>query len=445
MKIILFGATEISYLIAHELYEKHDVTLIADEENLPENFAKLDISFVSGNAACVSVLEAAEIKKADVFIACTALDEVNIVSSWTAKKISNVQTVSFVSKNEYINNIASQKESLYQSEFGIDHIIWPEELLTQEILRIITVPEALDVEFFAGGKARLFEYRIKENSLIENKLIKDCFFPEGSLIVGITRDEELFIPDGSTKLLTGDKAIFMGTESALNILGRNFFQEEKNVETATIIGGGSVGYMLAENLEKIGIKTKIIELNPQRGEFLSDKLKNTLILCGDGTNIELLESENIGDSDVLVSVTNNDEKNLLCSLLAKQLGIKKVITRVNKPSNINLFEKVGIDVAVSPKGSALKEVRDRILEKDVSILAIVEQGQGEVLEITAPDKFKNTEIKDIKLPAKAIIGAIRRGYKVLIPKGNTLIREDDNMIIFTTADQAQKIKEYFTK
>jgi trk system potassium uptake protein TrkA len=445
MKIIIFGATDIGYLIASELHQNHDITLIDTQEKLPEEFNKLDISFVSGNASSITTLEIAGIKKADIFIACTNLDEANIVSSWTAKKISGIETVSFVSKYEYLESLSPAKDGLYQSEFGIDHIIWPEELLTQEIFRIITVPDAIDVEIFAGGKVRLFEYRIKENSVILNKHIKDCFFPEDAIIVGITRDGKLFIPDGSTQLLLGDKVIFMGTEQALNILARNFFQKKKNVETAAIIGGGNVGYMLAVHLEKIGIKTKLIEVDPVRCEFLSDNLKQTLVLCGDGTNLELLESEDIGESDVLISVTNNDEKNLLCSLLAKQLGGKRVITRVSKAPNVLLFEKVGIDVAISPKEAAINELKNRLIETDIDILAMVERGQGEVFEIQVPGRLKDTAIKDIKLPTNAIIGTIQRGHKILIPKGNTYLRENDTMLIFTTSEHVQKIKEFFKK
>lgn len=445
MKIIIYGATETGYLVASELFEKHDITIIDIHESLPDEFHKLDISFVSGNGSNVNVLDAASIKDADIFIACSNLDEANIVSCWTAKKISGIETVCFVSNMEHFESLVSPTQSMYQTEFDINYVIWPEELLKQEIFRIITVPEALDVEYFAGGKAQLFEYKIKDDSLILNKKIFECTFPENTLIVGIKREDELFIPDGNTQLKQADKVIFMGTEQGLNIIARNFFQRQSKINTAGIIGGGSVGYMLAESLEKIGIKTKLIEANEQRCEYLADNLKNTLVLNGDGTSLELLESEEFGDMDVVVSVTNNDEKNLLCSLLVKQLGVKRVITRVGNARNVDLFEKVGIDVGVSPMESAIKDLRNRIIERDIDILALVERGQGEVIEVTTPKGFSDIAIMDIKSPAKAIIGAIKRGHKVIIPKGNTLIREDDKLIIFTMSDDAQIVKEYFIK
>lgn len=444
MKVIIYGASEIAALIAKVLYIVHDVTLIDCAEEIPEDFYKLDISYVSGSGSSIASLEAAGIKKADVFIACSKLEESNIVACWTAKKISEVETVCFVTKQEYLESLSPGVINGHKAESGIDHIIWPEELLMQEIFRIILVPEAIDVELFAGGKARLFEYRIKEESTMLNKKIRDCYFPEDSLIVGITRSEELFIPDGNTELEMHDKVIFMGSEDGLNALAAQFFtSKKKNTTSTTIIGGGNVGFMLAQNLENVGIRTKIIEVDHHRCDFLSDNLKKTLVIKGDGTDLELLESEDIGDSEVLVSVTNNDEKNLLCSLLAKQLGVKRVITRASKVRNLNLFEKVGIDVAVSPIEAALKEIRDKLLEKDVGILALVEKGQGEVIEISMPEDFEDVKIMDIHLPFKAIIGAIKRSNKILIPKGNTHIRANDHLMIFTTTQSADKVKDFF--
>ncbi len=444
MKVIIYGSSEIAALIAKELYTIHDVTIIDTPEEIPEEFYKLDVSYVSGSGTGIASLESAGIKKADVFIACSKHEESNIVASWTAKKISDAETVCFVSKREYLETLAKPPANGYKTESGIDHIIWPEELLMQEIFRIILVPEAIDVEIFAGGKARLLEYRIKEESSMLNKKIKDCYFPEDSLIVGITRNNELFIPDGNTEMAMNDKVIFMGSEDGLNNLAAQFFEsKKKNTTSTTIIGGGNVGFMLAQNLENIGVRTKIIEVDTQRADFLSDNLKKTLVIKGDGTDLELLESEDIGDSEVLVSVTNNDEKNLLCSLLAKQLGVTRVITRVNKVRNVNLFEKVGIDVAVSPIEASLKEIRDKLLEKDVGILALVEKGQGEVIEIIMPENFEDIKVMDLNMPLKAIIGAVKRGNKILIPKGSTHIRANDHLMIFTTTRCAAKVKEFF--
>lgn len=443
MRIIIYGATEVGCLLATEFFEDHDITIIDNEEYRTDEFNKLDISFIQGNASNLEVLKSADIKNADVFIACTPLDEANIVACLTAKKFSGIRTICFVSKEEYKCTLNFEKENDFFGDFFIDYIIWPEELLTQEIFRIVTVAHALDVEYFADGHARLLEYKVNPNLSIVNKKVKDCGFTDGTLIVGITRNSELFIPNGDTVLLAEDKLIFMGTSRSLDILAGTFFHEKENVKSAAVIGGGNVGLMLAQALESLKIKTKIIEKNYERCQCLSQNLKNTLVINGDGTNLSLLDEEEIGSMDVVISVTNNDEKNLLCSLLCKQLGVKRVIARVAKVLNIPLFEKVGIDIAISPKNSAINEVKNDLAETNVDILATVEQGQGEVLEIDVHENFNDKKIMDLRFPVNAIIGIIQRKHNVIIPKGDTEIYTDDTLIIFTKAENADTIKNFF--
>ncbi len=442
MKILIFGINETSYLIANTFNTNHDIIVMSEVDELPANFEKLDVGFIGKSATNPQALVQAGIEDADIFIACTKIDEANIVAALTAKKLSNVQTVAFVSKIEYFKNFKGTT-NVYFEEMGIDYVLWAQELLVQEIFRIITVPEAIDVEYLEGGKARLFEYRIKEESPILNKELKDCYFPEGTIIVGISRNNELFIPSGSTKLLLNDKTFFMGTDIALNLLSRDyFFKKDSQIENVTIIGGGDVGFMLARRLEKVGLNVKIIENNPQRCEFLADKLESSLVLKADGGDIEFLKSEEINESDVVVCVTDTDEKNLLHSLIAKQLGVSRVISRVNDENFVSLFEKVGVDVAISPKSAVANELKNKIIEKSSNILLTVEQNQAEVIEADVPEKFFDKQIKDIKFPAKAIVGIIKRGKKIIIPKGNTLLRAADTMIIFAKSADIQKLKEF---
>jgi len=443
MKIVIYGATEVGWLLATEFFEDHDITIIDNEDNKASEFNKLDIGFVQGNASNRDILNRVDIKNTDVFIACTAFDEANIVSCLAAKKYGGVRTICFVSKEEYRKNLNLPKTQEHFCDIFIDYIIWPEELLTQEIFRIVTVAHALDVENFADGRARLLEYKVAPELSIVNKKVKDCGFTHDTLMVGLTRNCQLFIPNGDTEIKAGDKLIFMGTSHSLDILAGTFFHEKEYVKSVVIIGGGNVGMMLAENLEAIKIKTKIIEKDYKRCQELAEKLKRTLIINGDGTNLKLLDEEEIGSCDVMVSVTNNDEKNLLCSLLAKQLGVKRVISRVSKVVNTPLFEKVGIDVAISAKTSAINEVKNDLAETDVDILATVEQGQGEVLEIIVLPEFDGKKIMDLKLPAPAIIAVIQRKNSIIIPKGNIEIKADDDLIIFTTSEDADKIKRFF--
>ncbi len=445
MKIVIYGANETAGLIAASLFEDHDIIVIDDEPNINEDIQKLDIEYVQGSGSNIAVLEAIGIKDADIFIACTDNDEANIVACLTVTNMTKLKTACFVSKKDNVESLSLVRGSKYQRELMIDYVLWPEELMTQEIFRIITVPNAIDVEDFANGKARLLEYRVVETTNFLNKKVKDCSFPEETLIVGITRDNTLFIPNGDTELKLNDKVIFMGSSYSLDILANKFFQEKNDVKQVTIIGGGNVGLMLAQNLEKANMKIKIIEYDYDRCVELTENLKNTLVINGDGANFALLEEERVNESDVVVSVTNNDEKNLLCSLLAKQLGVDKVITRVSKNANANLFEKVGIDVAISQNRAAIDEIENHLIKTEVEILATVERGQGKVLEICIPFDFKTNTIMNLKLPCKAIIAIIQRRNRVIIPRGTTQIMPFDNLIVFTTQENADDVLNYFKR
>lgn len=445
MNILIYGATELGYMVAMRLYQEHSITLIDDIEKLPEKFNTLDISFISGSGADVDALEQGELEDCSLFIACSGLDEANIVACWTVKKIVDLETICFVRTMELYRNLVSPQQNRYQTRYDIDTVIWPEQLLTQDIFRIISVPDAIDVEYFAEGRAKLFEYRIKKGSTLRDTRVMDCSFPNNVLIVGITRDHNLFIPDGSTLIQTDDKVIFMGTGLALDNLAASIFQSSNNIKTAVLIGGGSVGLMLAQQLEQAKIKVKLIERDKNRCVFLADKLKKSLILHGDGTDLELLECESVGDADVTVCITNNDEKNLLCSLLVKQLGSeRRIITRVSNARTAQLFERVGIDVVVSPRESALTELLNRVQARDVNILALVEGGQGEVIRLTLPDTFPDTRVMDLRFGVQAIIGVIKRGRRLIIPNGETVLQASDQLKIFTMADDAKAVKTLFT-
>ena len=444
MKIVIYGASEITSLIAKEFHQVHEITVIDKEENKTEEFSRLDIRFINCEALTIDVLKNINIKNADTFIACSTNDEKNILACMTAKRLCPIKTICFVSKEEYKTSMGLTRDSEYSGKLFIDNIIWPEEILTKEIFQIVTIEKALDAENFAKGRAMLLEYKLDEDSILVGKKVRECDFPPESLIVGIHRGEELSIPNGETVLESDDKIIFMGLSTSLSLLAARFFHEKDYNKSIAIIGGGNVGLMLAKNLEKTKVHLKIIEKDLARCEHLAEVLTNTLVINGDGTDLELLNQEEILEMDAVISVTDNDEKNLLCSLLAKQLGVKRIISRVSKGVNISLFDRVGIDITVSPKLAALHEIKNLLSEEiNVDILATVEKGKGEVLEINIDDSFKEIKLMDLKLPRRAIVGIIHRNNRVIIPKGDTLIRPEDKLIIFTTKESAPVIKDFF--
>ncbi|MBR2068267.1 MAG: Trk system potassium transporter TrkA [Candidatus Gastranaerophilales bacterium] len=444
MKIIIYGANSMAAGIAAEFFEDHDIIVIDPIQKNLDSFANLDIGIMLGDALNIKVLKQADVMNSDCFIAVSDNDESNIISCLMARQISNAQTICFVRKKESMESLNSLKDE-YKSSYAqyIDHIIWPQKLLVQEIFKIITVPDALDVENFAKGRARLFEYRIKEDSELINKKLKDCYFNSEVLVVGIVRNDELFIPNGDSEFKQNDKAILMGSPIGLDIAASELFEAKGKVKKIAIIGGGSVGYELALALEKTKMRSKIIEINYKRCETLSQNLKNTLLLHGSGTSLELLEQEEIGRCDVVVAITNNDEKNLLCSLLSKQLGAKKIITRVSENATANLFERVGVDVAISQRDACITEIKNRIIETRAGVIATVERGQGEIVELALSQNFVQKPLWELKTPANCVVAIIKRGSKVIIPKGKTEIKPLDTLLVFTKTNDAQSIKEYF--
>lgn len=446
MKIIIYGANEMASSIAVEFFEDHDVIVIDPSQKNLEPFSKLDVGIICADFLDIKVLKEAEIKSADVFIACSNDDESNIISCLVAKEVSNAQTICFVQKKESMESLISLKDE-YKSTYAqcIDNIIWPQKLLVQEIFKLITVPEAVDVENFARGRARLLEYRIKEDSELLDKKLKDCYFNSEVLVVGIVRNEELFIPNGNSSFELNDKVILMGTPIGLDIAASELFESKGKVKKIAIIGGGSVGFELALELEKTSMKLKLIESDLERCEELSLNLQKTLILNASGTSLELLEEEDVGKSDVVVAITNNDEKNLLCSLLSKQLGAKKVITRVSQGTTANLFERVGVDVAISQREACVNEIKNRIIDSRADVIATVERGQGEILEIKLDKDFRERPLFEIKMPTPCVIAIVKRDSKVIIPKGKTQIRPNDTLLVFTKTDDVVHIKEYFKK
>lgn len=445
MKIIIFGSGEIGGQIAESFYEDNDITVIDRAERLLENVNKLDLSVIAGNAADIHVLEEAGIKNADLFIACSHSDEANIIAALTAKLISGVRTMCFISNKEYYQSLKMAKESEYDA-FNIDKVIWLQELLTQDIVRVLTVPIAIDVEVFLGGRANLMEYKIEEDSGLCHKTIRSCGFPHEVLILGITRNNTLFIPDGTTELLPEDKVVFMGKTTSLNQLINKFFRKAlAKVRSVLIIGGGTMGYLLAKSLEDIGLRAKLVEVDEERCQFLSTDLTSTLVIQGDGTDLKLLQDEEAGYNDVAVCLTDSDEKNLLCSLFSKKLGVEKVITRASKSTNIDTFERAGIDIVISPRDAVLNSVRNSFLNQTGSILYSVGKGQGDIFRLKISSTFHDAPIKSLKIPGNALIAAVEHGNKVTIPNGESRLCHGDSIIIFCLTENSEAVLDYFNK
>jgi trk system potassium uptake protein len=443
MRIVIVGGGQIGSALARALAPDHEVVVIDHNGAVADAFTNLDVEFIVGSGTSEEVLERAGIKDARFFVATTPLDEVNIVACAIANRLASPETICVVSRADFLPD-SRQLQGL--EEFGINRVLWPEAQLAADIEGVVTAPGAIDAESFAGGLIRLLEYRLDANSSLVKVPLGQLHLPRGSLIVAVKRGATLFVPRGNTQLEAGDKIILMGTPEAMQ-------QVEAMVNPArgghrihvTIIGGGDVGLQLAERLEQSNhCDVRIMERDPARGEMLAARLKCTLVLNGDGTDLEFLESENVGRSDVLVSVIDNDERNLLASLLGRQLGVPKIVTRVSRPTNLRLFERVGIDVALSARAAAVASILHQITGGTSSLLAVVEHGEARVLEIIVPPRFEPRALKGIGAPGDVIVGAILRGGQAIVPRGDDRIEPGDRIIVFSTEEAADRVQAYFS-
>ncbi|MDA1184875.1 MAG: Trk system potassium transporter TrkA [Acidobacteria bacterium] len=441
MRITIVGGGEIGFAISQALSIEHEVSVIDRAADVAERFEALDVQFVRGRATSPGVLERAGVAQADVLVACTGLDEVNIVACAIASRLGKPRTFCFVSREEFLG----LHDDKGLDQFGIDRVVWPEAQLASDIERIIRVPGALDAETFVDGAIQMVEYRLDPESELPGRSIAELHLPHGSLIVAVRRGDAVFIPRGESTLAFDDRIVVIGTPEALrDVTERVTVAAGARRQRVTIIGGGAVGLRIATLLEAAdATDVTVIESDPGRGEALAGRLRRTLILNGDGTDLELLESEDVGRSDVLVSVIDNDERNLFASLLGRQLGVRRIITRVSKRANLRLFEHVGIDVAVSARGAAVASVLHQIQGSTTRLLAVVEQGAGRILELDIPEGYVSRSLRDLAPPLNSIVGAIVRGTHVVIPRGADRIQAGDRLIVFTTHEAADQVRKYF--
>jgi trk system potassium uptake protein TrkA len=444
MHVVIIGGGEIGFALAQGLAAAHKVFVVDNKPDVADRFEPLDVQFVLGPGTSREVLIRAGAERADVLVACTGLDEVNIVGCGIARQLASPRTFCFVSREDFLR---SGEKARGLAGFGIDRVVWPEAQLAEEIERIVRVPGALDAETFADGAIRLVEYRLDADSPFIGR-VADLHLPQNSIIVAVRRGDEFFIPRGASVLEARDKILVMGAPDALTAVRQRMTgAPDSHRQQVAIIGGGDVGLQLAERLERQldGLELVLIERDAARGEMVAARLKHTLVLNGDGTDLALLESEDIGRSDVLVGVIDNDEKNLLVSLLGRQLGVRRIISRVSRRPNLRLFERVGIDIAISARGAAIASVLHQIHGETTRLLAVVEEGAGRILELDVPAEYQPQALRDLAPPLNSIIGAIVRQSRAFVPRGLDRVTPGDRLIVFTTYAAADQVRDYFTR
>jgi trk system potassium uptake protein TrkA len=440
MKIVISGATEIGIMFARNLAKNNDIHVIESYQHQIEQVEQLDVQVINGNPTSLSVLQEASVSEADAFIACAHSDEVNVISCLAVKQLGKAQTFCFVNKAHYFETFAGE----LGEHLIIDRIIWPEMLLGQYIAQIIAVPGAIDVKVFDREDLKLLEFRLKPGDPAIDRQLKDLNIPHGALAVAIFRDDKIIIPGGLTTLHNNDKIIFMGHESSMRKIESRFNPNPGKNINIVIVGGGNVGYMLAKSLESYqNVRVRIIEKSPQQCHILAERLsERVLILHADGTDAAFLKSQQVENCDCLVAITGSDERNLLVAMHAKQLNVKKVITRAHSADNIDFFEKLGIDVALSSQFNSVQSVMRQISEDSIDVFTIFEKGKAEIREVSVHPDFPPTRLMELKIPEGVIIAAIRRGGRTIVPYGEDKIKGKDQLRVFCTTDKTDALSDY---
>ena len=447
MKAIVIGAGEVGYHIAKFLSHTHDVIVVEKNEEVAQRADELDVQVLEGNGANAEIL-ASILHDVDILIAVTGIDEVNIVACMTAKLIirshpgwKETKTIARVSNPDYIDVPVTSR-----AQVGVDLMICPELALASEVAEVLSSPSAIDTEVFAGGKVQMMEFAIRPDSKLVGKQIQDLELADCCIVSAIFRKHEIVIPHGDDAIYANDHVVVVGEPKALEELGRFFGNGETHRNKILLIGCGIVGFYLAKLIDKDeNADLKIIEHSRSRCIEVAEMLENALILNGDGTDINLLREENIEDMDVVLAVTNNDEKNLLCSLLAKQLGAKKVIARADRPDYVPLFEMIGIDMAVSPREATVNEVLKLTMGKGIEKLATLEGEKAEIIEYTTSrySKIVGKSLDRVKFPKGAIVTMVVHNDEIIIPRGDTVIREGDKVIVFALSSAVSAVEKFF--
>ncbi|MBN1849996.1 MAG: Trk system potassium transporter TrkA [Deltaproteobacteria bacterium] len=446
MKIIIVGAGEVGFHSAQKLSEENqDVVLIdKDPEKIKRITENLDVQAILGSGTSPGMLKSAGISEANMLVAATDSDEVNLIACLLARSLNKyIVKVARVRNSEYL-----EEEGLFSQDLlGIDQIINPEVEMVQTIRNLMLVPGASDMIDFLDGRIKLVGHTIKADSPFVNRQLQSFRELGGKVLMGaIVRGEEVFIPHGKDTLQANDLVYVVVRTNELSDLFQFLGVKDEALNRVIIVGGGATGTALALSLDKTRLNVKLIEKNSTRCNELVEKLEHVIVINGDGTDKDLLQEENIREVDFMVAITGDEESNVLISLLAKGLGAKKTIARINKSSYIPLVSAIGIDIVVTLRLSAVRAILQYIRRGKIISVAPLKGEHAEVIDAEALETsdIVHKPISELKFPKGALIGAIARGDETFIPHGESVIEPKDRLIIFALHKVIPKLEKMLT-
>ena len=443
--IVIIGAGEVGFNLAKSLSkEEHDITVIdIDPQKCQKVTNNIDARVIEGNGCSQRIIQEIEMNNVDYLIALTRIDEVNLVASKMGKERGAKKVICRLRNTEY-----GKKTIIDPAQFGINHIVFPEKAARDEIKKIITQPSSFDIETFKNEQITLIGIILDASSpligrTMENVEISNPYIPHKLAI--ICRGDSTFITHRKTKYAINDIAYFAVPSSYVDQVQLMAGKSSFKVKNIMIMGGGKVGRLVAASLQD-DYNVKLLEKDAEKAELISDKLENTLVLTDDGLDIDFLESENISSLDCFIAVAENEQINIMSSLLMKHYGVKQVIVHINSTSYFKVVRRIGIDAVISKNTSAVNKVL-KIIRSDEDKLSIsrFDEIDIESVEITVKENsdflIKKLSIKD--LPDEICLAAIVRKNKIIIPIRNTDLKIDDELLFFTKSEDIYKAEQLF--
>lgn len=447
MKIIIAGAGEVGFHLAKLLsYESQEITLIdRDKESLAYADNHLDIKVIKGDSTSISVLKDARIINSDLFISVTSSETSNITSCVLAKQLGAKRTIARISNPEFINN----KEEVGFTKFGIDELISPESLAASEIELLLSQSVFNDSYEFEDGALTMLGLSLSNDAKIVNKSVKAAakllsdihFMPIAIQRLG---SHSTIIPRGDTIFYDGDRVVFITSKGGDEELCKLTGKQKTEIKNVMILGGGKIGFKTASDLSQ-NFNIKLVEKIKDRAFDLAEQLPNSLIIHGDGRNVDLLEEENIKDMDAFISVTGNSETNIISCLVAKSKGVKKTIALVENMDYYELSHSIGIDTLINKKLLAANSIFRYIRRGEVVAMTKLSNTEAELLEffVKPTSKICNRYIKEIEFPLSAIIGGVIRNEGGIIALGDFKIVSGDRVVVCCLPQSIKKVESYF--
>ncbi|MDI1471891.1 MAG: Trk system potassium transporter TrkA [Thermodesulfovibrio sp.] len=446
MRVIIVGAGEVGYQVAKFLtYEGVDVVIIdRDGNRLRKISEELDIATIEAEGSDPSAFKEAGADKADLLLAVTNSDETNMIACLLGKAMFNIKRkIARIRNPDYYFN----KELLGKANLDIDPAINPELEAAEAVSKLIENPFASEIVEFEQGKIKVIGFKIPQDSFIKGKKLKSlrAFLNRDFIIGAIERDENVLIPTGEDFIHEGDIVYMPIPKEQVQEVAQSLGVLGKPAKKIMILGGGRLGYYIASKMETRA-DIKIIEKDAERCKFLSKHLGKSLILHGDGADKQLLIEENISNMDIYIACSNNDELNIMASLLAKKLGVKKVISIINRTDYISLAHNLGIQSVLSPRLITASIILRYLRRGEVLSLTAIAENKAEIIEIVVTDRSSivGRTLKEGIFPRNSILGAIIRDDKIIIPSGNDIIRKRDKLIIFALKDSIREIEKLLT-